>query len=160
LDYHAAMTQFFTVNSAAEVLERDRRTIGRALRGVPPDHKDKQGHSLWRLPVILDALSASHGGGASAAVTDEILAASEAVEKLLDKLHTAADENVEQARALLRSEGHHIGALDHALECGLAGLQPGEVGVLKIVRDYVIGAATGEALQLCDWQLAESGGST
>jgi hypothetical protein len=142
----------FTVNSASEVLERDRRTVARALRGVPPDHKDAQGHERWRLSVIIDALSANRGEGANAAVIDEILAAAEAVDHLLEQLRAAPD--VEAARVILRAEGHRIGGLDRALSAGLAGLRPAEVQLLQTVRDHVVGAATGEALSLCRWQIA------
>jgi hypothetical protein len=144
----------FTVNAAAELLERDRRTVAKALRGVPPDHKDAQGHERWRLPVILDALSARGGGANAAAAIDEILSAVEAVEDLLNRLRAAADDNVEAARALLRAEGGRIGTLDRALELGLSGLAPAQVQLLQVVRDQIVGAATGEALQACNWQIA------
>jgi hypothetical protein len=144
----------FTINSAAELLERDRRTVARALRGVPAEHKDAQGHERWRLPVIIDALSANRGEGASAAVIDEILAAAEAVEKLLQQLRAAAEDGVEQARAVLRAEGHHIGALDAALQRGLVGLRPAESQLLGVVRDDVVRAATAEALGFCNWRVA------
>src|SRR5207248_818064 len=45
----------FSVNAAAEVLERDRRTIVKSLRHVKPDGKER-GADRWRLKTILDAL--------------------------------------------------------------------------------------------------------
>src|ERR1700730_16460435 len=45
----------FSVNAAAEVLERDRRTITKALRRVRPDKKER-GQDRWRLATILNAL--------------------------------------------------------------------------------------------------------
>jgi hypothetical protein len=45
----------FSINAAAEVLERDRRTITKALRHMEPDSKQK-GQPRWRLRTILDAL--------------------------------------------------------------------------------------------------------
>ena len=48
----------FSVNGASEVLEKDRRTITKALRHVPPDaHENTK--PRWRLRKILDALEAS-----------------------------------------------------------------------------------------------------
>jgi hypothetical protein len=142
----------FTINSAAELLERDRRTIGRALRGIPADDRDEQGHERWRLTTIIDALSASgRGDGVNAAAVEQILAASEAVESLLERLRGA--EDVEAARAVMRTEGCLIGALARALEDGLTGLQPYETQLLRTVRDQVLGAAIGEAMQACNWQL-------
>jgi hypothetical protein len=49
------MIPTFTVNGASELLARDRRTVGKALRHVPPDKKEK-GVSRWKLPTILSAL--------------------------------------------------------------------------------------------------------
>jgi hypothetical protein len=49
------MTPVFSINAASELLERDRRTVGKALRHVPPDKKEK-GQPRWRLPTILSAL--------------------------------------------------------------------------------------------------------
>src|SRR5450432_3116338 len=45
----------FTINSATELLESDRRKIQKALRNVPPDAKVK-GQQQWRIKTILDAL--------------------------------------------------------------------------------------------------------
>ena len=146
------MKTTFTINSASELLERDRRTVAKALRGIPADHRDAQGHERWRLPVIIDALSASHGGGASAAAIDEIMSATEAVDHLLEQLRAAPD--VEAARVILRAEGHRIGGLDRALSAALAALRPAEVQLLQTVRDHVVGAVIGEALQACRWQIA------
>jgi hypothetical protein len=44
-----------SVNGASELLERDRRTIRRALRSVPPDG-DENGQPRWRLASVVDAL--------------------------------------------------------------------------------------------------------
>jgi hypothetical protein len=121
------------------------------LRGVPAEHKDEQGHERWRLATIIDALSTNRGANTAAA--DEILSAGEAVEDLLSRLRAATD--VEAARAILRAEGHRIGALDRALERGLIGLRPAEAQLLKVVRDTIIGAAIGETMECCRWQLAD-----
>ena len=80
------------------------------------------------------------------------MSAAEAVDRLLEQLRAAPD--VEAARVILRAEGHRIGGLDRALSAGLAGLRPAEVQLLQTVRDHVVGAATGEALSLCRWQIA------
>ena len=142
----------FTVNAAADLLERDRRTVARALRGIPADHRDAQGHERWRLATIVEALAASsRGDGTNTAAIDEIQVAAEAAENLLQKLHAADD--VETARKLLREEGCRIGALDRALERGLAGLRPAESQLLQVVRNQIVGAVIGEAMQACNWQL-------
>jgi hypothetical protein len=49
-------TPLFSINAAAEVLERDRRTLVKALRRVPPDGRER-GTDRWRLRSIIDALA-------------------------------------------------------------------------------------------------------
>jgi hypothetical protein len=50
--------QTFSINGAAETLERDRRTITRALRHVKPDDFVRK-QARWRMKTILGALEAS-----------------------------------------------------------------------------------------------------
>jgi hypothetical protein len=60
----------FSINGAAEILERDRRTVTKALKHTPPDKKI-HGQPRGRLPTILGALDELPGssnaprGGAS-----------------------------------------------------------------------------------------------
>jgi hypothetical protein len=49
-------TPMFSINGASEILERDRRTVGKALRHTPPDGKER-GVARYRLKTIIDALS-------------------------------------------------------------------------------------------------------
>jgi hypothetical protein len=49
-------TRLFSINSASEILERDRRTLVKALRRVPPDGKER-GADRWQLRSIIDALA-------------------------------------------------------------------------------------------------------
>ena len=48
-------TPMFSINAAAELLERDRRTIQKSLRHTPPDGKEGRA-GRWRLKTIIDAL--------------------------------------------------------------------------------------------------------
>jgi hypothetical protein len=50
------MKNLFSINRAADVLERDRATLVRALRHVPPDGYERK-QPRWRLPTIIDALA-------------------------------------------------------------------------------------------------------
>ena len=52
------MQNHLSINLAAEMLERTRRTIKRALRHVPPDSHER-GQPRWRLPKIIEALDSS-----------------------------------------------------------------------------------------------------
>src|ERR1700730_16509170 len=56
----------FSINAASEVLERDRRTITKALRHIPADKKERGGQKRWRLRTILDALDKLPGSNNSA----------------------------------------------------------------------------------------------
>ncbi|BBZ97466.1 hypothetical protein BRDID11004_16220 [Bradyrhizobium diazoefficiens] len=46
----------FSINGAADLLEKDRATLVRALRHVPPDEY-QGGQPRWRMPTIIDALA-------------------------------------------------------------------------------------------------------
>jgi hypothetical protein len=47
----------FSISGASEVLQRSRRTITRALRGVKPDSIDKGGIAKWALRTIVDCVN-------------------------------------------------------------------------------------------------------
>jgi phage terminase Nu1 subunit (DNA packaging protein) len=62
----------FTINRCAEMLGRDRATVGRALRNVPPDAGTAK-RPLYRIATVADALAAHsakpdgrHGNGDTA----------------------------------------------------------------------------------------------
>jgi hypothetical protein len=60
------MKNLFSVNKAADLLERDRQTLVRALRHVKPDGYER-GHPRYTLKTITDALALQQGrdkGGA------------------------------------------------------------------------------------------------
>jgi hypothetical protein len=50
-----AEMQMFSINAASLLLERDRRTVTKAMFGVPPDGKEKK-QSRWKMSTIVDAL--------------------------------------------------------------------------------------------------------
>jgi hypothetical protein len=58
-------TPLFSINAAAEILERDRRTITKSLRHTPPDGKENN-QPRWRLKTILEALAAMQPAPAAA----------------------------------------------------------------------------------------------
>jgi hypothetical protein len=57
MEFKPMTTPLFSINAAAEVLERDRRTLVKSLRHTPPDGKEG-GAGRWRLKTIIDALAA------------------------------------------------------------------------------------------------------
>ena len=51
------MNNLFSINGAADLLERDRATLVRALRHVPADGYTKHGQPRWRMETIRNALA-------------------------------------------------------------------------------------------------------
>jgi hypothetical protein len=146
--------QFFTVNGAAEVLERDRRTIARALRDVPPDDESKG--RRWKLATIVNAMKAREDRSPSNdKMVAEIEGAHEALAAGLERMWaTAKVSGPEAARQVVRDGvGGLVGALDRALERGLEDLRPHEQYLLGLARDKAVTAAIGEILGACQWEV-------
>ena len=60
--------KLYSLNGLATELQRDRRTVGKALARVAPDGKTQTGDPAWHLVTALSALDRSedrrhHGGG-------------------------------------------------------------------------------------------------
>ena len=146
--------QFFTVNGAAEVLERDRRTIARALRDVPPDDESKG--RRWKLATIVNAMKGREDRSPSNdKMVAEIEGAHEALAAGLERMWaTAKVSGPEAARQVVRDGvGGLVGALDRALERGLEDLKPHEQYLLGLARDKAVTAAIGEILGACQWEV-------
>jgi hypothetical protein len=60
--------KLFSAFAAAELLERDRQTIARALRNTPPDGKEKN-QPRWKMSTVVAALEKHAGASASASTT-------------------------------------------------------------------------------------------
>jgi hypothetical protein len=144
-----------TINAAADQLQRDRRTIAAHLRDIPPDDKDAQGRSRWRLSTIVRALNNERPQQGNSAAADAIEAAHEAVAAGLEKMWAAADASGPEAarRVVHDGIGRLVGALDRALERGLVGLKPHEQYLLGLARDKAVTAAIGEILGACQWEV-------
>ncbi|WP_439400331.1 hypothetical protein ACRQ5Q_43060 (plasmid) [Bradyrhizobium sp. PMVTL-01] len=51
------MKDLFSINRAADLLEKDRATLVRALRHLPPEGYSKHGHPRWSMQTIRNALA-------------------------------------------------------------------------------------------------------
>jgi hypothetical protein len=145
--------ELFSINAAANLLERDRGTITRAVRDVPPDGHDKQGNARWKMSTIVAALG--HTGGGSSrftAIADNLEAAGNEILAALKKLRATPDV---AARRKLVQGGlcKCIGKLVDVFEAGEAALGPGERGAMAIVKDVATGQAIAEVMRLCNWQI-------
>jgi hypothetical protein len=153
----------FSVNGAADLLERDRRTIRRALAMVPPDAKES-GNPRWRLRTVLDALDA-HGRrtghersgmrhGDRDAVLDEI-------ERLGAKLDAgfgqmAGEPDVARRRKMASQVGPLVGALNRAIERSHEFVPPDERPFVKLGTDQILRQAIANFMGLCQYELSDA----
>jgi hypothetical protein len=147
-------------NRAAQLLERDRGTIKRALRGIDPDSFEQE-QPRYRLGTVMRAVAAhtsltskSRSSGASS-IEVELVALEQAdiaVKAFLKRLR--GERDIEGRRLLARSEGRVIGALDQAFEASITAQVPDATAVYTPLRNEVIGSAINELLSLCNWNIA------
>jgi len=146
-------------NRAAQLLERDRQTIKRALRGVEPDGFE-QGQPRYRIGTVMRAVAAhtsltgrSRSSGASS-IEGELVALEQAdldVKAFLERL--AAEPDVRRRRAIVKSAGKVIGALDEAFGASIAAQGPDAATVYTPLRNETVASAINELLRLCKWKL-------
>ena len=162
----------WSISAIATELERNPRTIARALNGVPRDGTIKGGHDAWHLGTAVSALmqyerqsdqlserhhnGTSSGGNRPSCSEADIVAgerANEAVAALLDALHRESD--IEKRRALFQRDGHCIGDLHRGIEILLDG-DPLRALHEPVLRQAVR-SAIGTALDLCSYELEKPG---
>jgi hypothetical protein len=141
------------------LLERDRGTIKRALRGVEPDGFE-QGQPRYKLSTVMKAVAAHarlNGGSRSSRVSPieaELAALEKAdmdVKTFLKRLR--AERDVDRRRALARSGASVIGALDRAFQDSLTAQGREAIVVFTPLREQAVAWAIGEILSLCDWTI-------
>jgi hypothetical protein len=93
------MSNLFSINKAADLLERDRATLVRALRHVAPDSHER-GQARYRMKAITDALMAheARNNGSSHLGHDALRSRLGVVADELERTHKAIDEK----RALIK----------------------------------------------------------
>ena len=144
--------KLFSINAAADILERDRATITRAVRNLPPDSRQGN-HPRWKLANIVAALRQS-GGGASPRMielADELEATgAEAMEDLqrLRDLPTVTKRREYAQSGACKA----IGRLHEALEACKQSLKPTERDVWMIAADVAVGQAVAEVIRLCNFK--------
>jgi hypothetical protein len=110
--------QMFSVNAASLLLERDRRTVTKALLGVKPDATVK-GQARWSMRTIVDALAAQERPAASSdAGTGNSIAPGLAADYAAFDLKFAAMEaapTLEKRRALAVKLGPLVIGIDRQL---------------------------------------------
>jgi hypothetical protein len=145
-----------SINGAADMLGRDRRTVERALRGVPPEDLTKG--KRWRLSTIAAALNTAREGPAPQC-NDEAAEAVEAASRLLaagiERMQAAAETGGPAAarEIVVNGVGTLVGELERAMERGAAGLKPHQQDLLEIARDKIIGDVVGQICGVCQWEV-------
>lgn len=142
----------FSINGAAELLERDRRTITKALRHVKPD-THVNSNPRWRLPTIINAMEKANGQTSrdrNSELSQQIEADFEAFDAGFAKLE--AEPDLERRRLLDKQlgVGALIGDLDRQMKKANAAIGE-ERGLSAIASDTLIGDLISRFLTLLDY---------
>jgi hypothetical protein len=156
-----AMTaKLFSISALATELDRDRRTIGKALARTPPDGTTASGDPAWHLTTALTALGRSEGrrgghGGDDDADIRELEFVARKLHDFFERLR--AEPDIEKRRALVEA-GHAkvLGEFARAVEQARAGNNEETRLVEQPYIDRMHGGAIGELFRLCDWELDTS----
>jgi hypothetical protein len=91
---------FFSINKAADLLERDRATLVRALRHIKPDGHER-GQARYRLRTITDALAAheARNNGSSHGEPDRLRSRLGEIADELEQTHKELDAKRELIKA-------------------------------------------------------------
>jgi hypothetical protein len=87
--------ELFSVNRLAGLLEKDRQTVKRALRGVKPDGEER-GQDRWKMTTAVRALEDHQGGRTSGGVNYRLLALADQIEETWSTI----DDHFAQLRAV------------------------------------------------------------
>jgi hypothetical protein len=102
----------FSIEGIATELGRDRRTVARALRDLPPDG-EVRGKPAWRLASVIRILNRREGGAGSETAASEIEETCGRLQSGLDRATEIAD--IEQRRVVLKQIGPLVGKLDRLM---------------------------------------------
>jgi hypothetical protein len=149
----------FSIQAAAELLERDPSDLDAALQGVPPDGRDRYQRRVWRLATIVKGLTRygrNEGDGGDRdfdRLWGDVERADFAVRAAFARLEREPD--LGRRRLLIRDEGVPIGRLESALE-RLTEQGPCTAAVRAMLQQFVIpqliNGALSETLYYGQWQ--------
>jgi hypothetical protein len=149
----------FSVSGAADALDRSRRTVAKALKGIPPDAV-RSGLSLWRMQTIIHAVNTRTQApitprtGGSNEVSDETFAAQSFA--VVEDFTRASDalEELQKMRSLKarRAEARHVFAKMERLKEAFEASEPD--GLTNTPRE-VLAAMFSGLMNACDFQLTD-----
>jgi hypothetical protein len=92
--------QMSSINAASLLLERDRRTVAKAMHGVSSDGKE-HGQPRWKMATIVDALQtqrggAGQGGGRLGEIADELQRLDGEIDAAIAKIKSLPDLDSKQ----------------------------------------------------------------
>ena len=162
------MTETFSINRAADLLERNRRTLAWALKNVTPEDVDKHGHKRWRLATIIDALS-EHAritgfearlrprpnGHSVDEVGAELMRIANELHAGLQRLRNEPD--ISRRRQMAFKTGPWIGKLIDAFDCFINDFPPGSRPFMKWASNRIVSDAIEDLADACRWELAGTG---
>ncbi|HTA99829.1 MAG TPA: hypothetical protein VK804_05065 [Bradyrhizobium sp.] len=146
----------FGINALAELLEKDRATIVRGLRGVPADSKEN-GHRRWRMSTAVAAMErhkrANSGGGNDGGQDPALMALFAKFDKAYDAMK--ALETVEGRRKASIALRPLIAETNVLIrERGVANGQDAELVQLRADKIFFLCLRGFEAP--CEWTLDEA----
>lgn len=150
-----AMTAaLYGISALATELDRDRRTIARALRSVKPDGKTNDGrHPAWRMTSALTALDRTEGRrrDAGGGVADDAVAALDFAGRnviaLLERLE--AEPDIAKRREMLKAEGRLVGEYVRASDEVQARRSPDQQMIEGPFVSKLMASMVAETLKLC-----------
>jgi hypothetical protein len=154
----AATAKLYGIATLAVELDKDRRTIAKALRHVPADGRSETGDNVWYLKTAIAALEQSEGHRGSVgeinAIIIELEYTASCVDEFLNKLR--AEPDIEKRRAIVKSgEARCVGALVRAVEKAHATQSEARRVVERPYIDNIIRGAASAVFGLCHWTIAD-----
>jgi hypothetical protein len=155
----AMVAKLWSIGGLALELQRSERTIGRALKTVPPDGELPGRHKAWFLRNAVDALARHEAQSdqlSGRRLSGRAGVASDALLVQLEQLAHDIDAGMGQLRAaapeerlkVLEGFGRKVGALDRLLERSIAGQGTDAIAILSGFRDRAVGRLVAEIVQL------------
>ena len=153
----------WSVNKLCAELQRNFRTVSKALVDVPADGM-LNGRPGWLMSSAIAAMRRYEGrsnrfDGRSAADEGTPVAidhAAAAVQDLLDRMRSETD--VEKRRELLRAEGRCVGQLHRLLDADLNARGPEYPKIYGPYFAEMFAHVTAEAMELCELRYVPEGG--
>jgi hypothetical protein len=155
----AMVAKLWSIGGLALELQRSERTIGRALKTVPPDGELPGRHKAWFLHNAVEALARHEArsdqssnrrlscspGGASDALLTQLEQLAHDIDTGMRRLREVAPD---QRLKVLDGFGRKVGALDRLLERSIVAQRLDASAVLGPFRDQLVGRLVAEITQL------------